>query len=129
MYGSRLLHKRNVKFRGDSTSDLTVIAREATIRCSGRRRAPKMLGSIKQPRSIVFGKDGSTPTVPFRENDFVEEFDGGVFGTCGFTLVDEFVEHLCFAHHVYVFGGFAWHASHELIHVEVVHHACFSALA
>ena len=38
--------------------------------------------------------EGGAAAVAFRQDDFVEELDGRVLGARGFTLVNEFVEHL-----------------------------------
>ena len=48
-------------------------------------------------------RQGRTAAVALGKDDFVEEFDGGVFAAGGFALVDELVEHLCLAEHVHVF--------------------------
>lgn len=76
----------------------------------------------------MLGEDGATTPVPLGEDDFVEQLDGRILGTSGFTLVYEFIEHLRFAHHSNVFSRLAGYTADELIHVEVIHHACFSAL-
>lgn len=77
----------------------------------------------------MLGEDGATTSVSLGEDDLVEKLDGRVLCTRRLTLMNEFVEHLGLAHHGDVFGLFARYTANELIHIEVVHHACFSALA
>ena len=77
----------------------------------------------------MLGEDGSTTSVSLGEDDFVEELDGRMFGACGLAFVNELVEHLCLAHHGDVVCCFTRYAADELIHIEVIYHACFSAFA
>ena len=77
----------------------------------------------------MLGEDGAATSVPLGEDDLVKQFDGRVLGTSRLPLVNELVEHLGFAHHGDVFGLFTRHTAYELIHVEVIYHACLSALA
>ena len=129
LYCSRLFHERGIQFRRDSTNDLTIITRETRVGCCSRRGTPEVLRSVEQPRGVVLREDGATTSVSLGENDLVEELDGRVLGTSRLTLVDKFVEHLSFAHHGDVFGLFTRYTANELIHVKVIHHACFSAVA
>lgn len=53
-----------------------------------------MIGSIFQERCLGFGEEGrlGETAIAFREDDLVEETDGGAGGGSSFALVDEFVE-------------------------------------
>lgn len=89
-----------------------------------------MIGSISEECGVRFAREkGRAAAVSFREDDFVEEFDGRVFGAGGFALVDELVEHLRLAEHMHVLGVAVRNALEERVHVEVVDEASFAGLA
>ena len=73
--------------------------------------------------------EGGVAAIAFRQDDFVEQFDGRILSARGFALVDEFVEHLRLSQHVHVFRVAVRDALKEVVHVEVVDQAGFAGLA
>lgn len=81
--------------RGDghtSRNDRSIIAWEAAVRRSGGRRAPEVIGGVREEVGAGLREEGSAAAVALREDDLVEEEDGWVGGGFGLALVDEFVE-------------------------------------
>jgi len=76
-------------------------------------------------------EEGQARTAPvaLRQDDFVEELDGRVFGARGFALVDEFVEHLRLPQHVHVLRVAVRNAFEEVVHVEMIDEAGLARFA
>lgn len=91
-----------------------------------------MIRRVREEICVRFGGEegeGGAAAVAFRQDDFVEEFDGRVLGTRGLALVDEFVEHLRLSQHVHVLRVAVRDALEEIVHIEVVDQAGFAGLA
>ncbi len=88
-----------------------------------------MIGSVCEEGSVGFREACHSASITLRKDDLVKEFDGRIFGTRCFTLVDKFVEGLRFAEHLHVIAIAMGNAFYELIHVEMVEHARFASIA
>lgn len=91
-----------------------------------------MIRRVREEVCVRFGGEqgeGGAAAVAFRQDDFVEQFDGRILSARGFALVDEFVEHLRLSQHVHVFRVAVRDALEEVVHVEVVDQAGFAGLA
>lgn len=105
---ARFLHKSRIEFGGNcrlvserliawherltTGDDLTVITWESRIRRGCRSCAPEVIAIIREEINFRFVEKGRLSSISLRENDFVEQFDGGVIRPCAFSFVNKLVE-------------------------------------
>lgn len=88
-----------------------------------------MVAGIRKEISLGFIEVRRCAAILLCKNDFVEEFDLGILAGNALALMDELIESLGLLQCCQILHVFGWLVLHEIIHLELVVHARFLAVA